>query len=241
MSFLESIQHGLEKASQEAARITKIQHLHNIVNDLTFKASEQGQALLAQAMDMYRNGHLGQGELVVICQQIATYQQQINEVNAELQRLHEPESNVEQQAAPPAGYPANQQAAPTPAYAAPTAALPAQPYYPAPSSESPTKRAETSQDAQANVSSSSETPTKPAEKKHVAVHKAASTELPAEAEPAPTTAPGSSYAHGSLPPIYSPFTAHPAPAVETAEAEPEKPSKVRHSTKKSVTVPEEGK
>src|SRR6266851_9665131 len=85
MSFLESIQHGLEKASQEAARITKIQHLHNVTTDLTFKASQQGQSLIAQAMDLYRSGHLAQGELAAVCQQITTYQQQINEVQEELQ------------------------------------------------------------------------------------------------------------------------------------------------------------
>ncbi len=34
MSFLESVQHGIEKASQEAARLAKIQHLHSVANDL---------------------------------------------------------------------------------------------------------------------------------------------------------------------------------------------------------------
>ena len=138
MSFLESIQHGLEKASQEAARITRIQHLHNISNDLTFKASQQGQALIVQAMDMYHNGHLGQGELVAICQQIATYQQQISEVQAELQRLRKPEDHAGEQAAPvapsPTSYPAYPQATPPQAYAAgdaPTSYLPPQPSYPA--------------------------------------------------------------------------------------------------------------
>src|SRR6185312_12328386 len=123
MSFLESIQHGLEKASQEASRITKIQHLHNVVNDLNFKAAQEGQALLAKAMEMYHQGILAQGELTAICQQIATYQQQINEVHEELQRL--------QSDAPEADVQIPQPPQPAQAYA-PGAVPPGYPPYPAP-------------------------------------------------------------------------------------------------------------
>jgi len=164
MSFLESIQHGLEKASQEASRITKIQHLHNVVTDLTFKASQEGQTLIAKAMEMYHQGILAQGELVAICQQIATYQQQLSEVHEELQRLQNdapPEPQIPQPPQPaqayapgvvPPGYPpysAPQAGYPYPAppagypYPAPPAGYPAYPVapgYPAsPSGEPPTK------------------------------------------------------------------------------------------------------
>lgn len=135
MSFLESIQHGLEKASQEAARITKIQHLHNVANDLTFKASQQGESLVAKAMEMYHGGILAQGELTAICQQLATYQQQLNEVHEELQRLQKPEDEAAQQAAPvppaPAGYPAYPPAPPAQSNATGTVP-PGYPPYPAP-------------------------------------------------------------------------------------------------------------
>jgi hypothetical protein len=135
MSFLESIQHGLEKASQEAARITKIQHLHNVANDLTFKASQQGEQLVARAMEMYHSGLLAQGELTSICQQIATYQQQLKEVQEELQKLQKPEDETAQQAAQippaPAGYPAYPPAPPAQAYPSGTVP-PAYPPYPAP-------------------------------------------------------------------------------------------------------------
>lgn len=131
MSFLESVQHGLEKASKEAARFTKIQHLHNISNDLGFKASQEGQTLIAKAMEMYQNGLLAQGELVTICQQIATYQQQYNEIQEEIQRL---QANGEEQTPdtppPPApNYPPDQSEQAYTAGSAPTGYLtyPAQP------------------------------------------------------------------------------------------------------------------
>lgn len=240
MSFLESIQHGLEKASQEAARITKIQHLHNVVNDLSFKASQQGQTLVEQAMDMYHNGRLGQGELVVICQQIATYQQQINEVNEELQRLQQHENAADSPVPPiapppPTGYPAYPQDAPTQAYVVPTALLvqPDNSTYP-PSGEPPTSPG-TSQNIQENTPVPSEPAPKPhAAKKHTTVHKESSAPSPTEAEAAPAQAPGS-YAQGVLPPVYSPFTAQPAPspAPESAEDEPTKPAQAHHRAKKA--------
>src|SRR5258707_3751370 len=122
MSFLESIQHGLEKASQEASRITKIQHLHNVANDLSFKASQEGQTLITKALEMYHQGILAQGELVAICQQIATYQQQLNEVHEEIQRLQSDTGNEGQQAPQPPQ--------PVQAYA-PGAVPPGYPPYPA--------------------------------------------------------------------------------------------------------------
>lgn len=231
MSFLESIQHGLEKASQEASRITKIQHFHNVINDLTFKASQQGQALIAQAMDMYHDGRLGQGELVVICQQIATYEQQINEIQGEIQRLQQHEDSAQQAPIPPVpppAYPAYPQATPTQAFMTPTA-----PLQPNDSSEPPTIPVEVSQVAQ----EASPPPAKP--KRHTSTHKESSAatppETPASTETPATSAPGS-YAQGVLPPVYSPFApatdtnSATAPHEENATATPAKP-KVHHTKK----------
>lgn len=133
MSFLESIQHGLERASQEASRITKIQHLHNVVNDLDFKAAQEGQTLIAKAMEMYQQGILAQGELTAICQQIATFQQQINEVNEELQRLqNDAPAEEAQPPLPPQPYPAAPAPQPGYPYPAPPAGYAPYPAAPAP-------------------------------------------------------------------------------------------------------------
>jgi hypothetical protein len=132
MSFLESIQHGLEKASQQAARITKIQHLHNVAHDLNFKASQQGQTLVARAMEMYHNGILAQGELTAICKQIADFQQQLHEIQEELQRLQSDGDEQQEIAEPPPlapGYQGYPQA--TPDQTSATGALaPGYPAYP---------------------------------------------------------------------------------------------------------------
>lgn len=256
MSFLESIQHGLEKASQEAARITKIQHLRNISDDLTFKASQQGQQLIASAMELYSRRALNQGELTAICQQIATYQQQNSEVQAELQRLQHPDESAGQEAAPiappPAGYPAYPAPPPTgyPPYPAPQANYPAYPGAPtapdystyatypvSPSGEPPTRPGAASQTAQSEQpppAVSGEPPTQPGARSRKATADTQSTPPPAEVatdiEPKSVAAPGS-YEDGVLPPIYSPFSSHPAPTGNPAE--PDKPGKSQHSAKKS--------
>jgi hypothetical protein len=267
MSFLESIQHGLEKASQEASRITKIQHLHNVVTDLTFKASQEGQTLIAKAMEMYHQGILAQGELVAICQQIATYQQQLSEVHEELQRLQndapqepqipQPPQPVQAYApgavppgyppypAPPAGYPAYpapQAGYPYPAPPAGYPAYPVAPGYPAsPSGEPPTRPGAPAQNAQAEAQPQA-APHKPRQH-HAAAPApeaapvAATTNGQATAAPAPAPAAGT-YANGVLPPIFSPFANKPAAEPAPAEAEPEKPVKVHHTKKVAESAPE---
>jgi hypothetical protein len=142
MSFLESVQHGIEKASQEASRLAKIQHLHNVITDLSMKSTQQSYELAAQAMELFHSGKLTQSELTPLCQQIATYQQQIAEVQDEIKRLqaeaHQPHaeqpSMPDTATPPPPGYPPY----PTPPssyppypYPASTAATPLPPY-PAP-------------------------------------------------------------------------------------------------------------
>lgn len=127
MSFLESVQHGIEKASQEASRLAKIQHLHNVTTDLSMKSTQQNYELVAQVMGLFHSGKLTQSELVPLCQQIATYQQQIAEVQEEIKKLqaeahqHQAEqpSLPDSTTPPPPGYPP---------YPAPPSGYPPYPY-----------------------------------------------------------------------------------------------------------------
>lgn len=257
MSFLESIQHGLEKASQEAARIAKIQHLHNVVTDLNFKVSQQGQNLVAKAMDMYQQGVLAQGELTTICHQITEYQQQLKEVQEELQRLQTAEDAAAQQAAPavpaPAGYPGYPPAPPAQAYAAGTVP-PGYPAYPAPavyppyappagypgySPASPAQPVPPQAPAAPAQPDPAPTPaapasSTPAEKPHTRSHASAqhaASAPPADGKEATSTATHGSYQQGVLPPVFSPFTAHPD---TPSPAEPAKAGEAPDQDKKKA-------
>src|SRR5229473_3360867 len=102
MGILESVQHGLEKVSQEASYLAKIQHLHEVINDLAFRSNMDHQALANKAMELYAGGHLSQNELLPLCQELANFQQQIEQAKAELKQLQEnpPTSHAEQPAGP---------------------------------------------------------------------------------------------------------------------------------------------
>ena len=109
MGILESVQHGLEKVSQEASYLAKIQHLHAVINDLTYRCGMDHQAVANKAMELYAGGHLTQNELLPLCQELANFQQQIEQVKAELKQLQEnpPASNMQEPGAPgplPPGY-----------------------------------------------------------------------------------------------------------------------------------------
>lgn len=121
MSFLESVQHGLEKASQEAARIAKIQHLHGVANDLAVKMNQESYDIINKVMELFQSGHLTQSELLPLCQQITTYQQQIAEVQAEIQKI-QAEAHPQTSSAPgaaPVYPPTGSPAAPPPPPSAP--------------------------------------------------------------------------------------------------------------------------
>jgi hypothetical protein len=132
MSFLESVQHGIERASEEAARLAKIQHLHSVANDLNAKSNQENHELVAKAMELFQGGKLAQTELASFCQQITTYQQQIAEVQEEIKKI---QAEGQQPAAAPqvpaAGYPPYPAPPPGyPAYAAPGAPMAPPPGYP---------------------------------------------------------------------------------------------------------------
>src|SRR5438105_3722613 len=70
MSFLESVQHGIEKAAQEAARLAKIQHLHSVIHDLQAQSDKQCEDLVTEAIQLSQASKLDQKELQPFSQQI---------------------------------------------------------------------------------------------------------------------------------------------------------------------------
>lgn len=88
MNLWESVQRGLEKASQEAARIARIQRLRSTVDTLTRQIYDQQGTLIARAMETYREGRMVQGELIPICQELASLQLQLEQAQNELKQPH---------------------------------------------------------------------------------------------------------------------------------------------------------
>lgn len=84
MNIWDSVQRGLEKASQEAARIAKTQRLRSTIDNLSRQIQTQQGMLIQRAMELFAQGQLTQSELSSICQDLANMQQQFAQAQAEL-------------------------------------------------------------------------------------------------------------------------------------------------------------
>ncbi len=87
MNLWDSVQRGLEKASQEAARKARTQRLRSIIDGLTRHINSQQTALISKTMELYASGQLTQSELLPICQTLAELQQQMQQAQNELKQL----------------------------------------------------------------------------------------------------------------------------------------------------------
>ena len=86
MNLWDSVHRGLEKASQEAARIARIQRLRSTVDTLHRQISNQQGTLIARAMETFHEGRMVQGELLPICQELASLQLQLEQAQNELKQ-----------------------------------------------------------------------------------------------------------------------------------------------------------
>lgn len=87
MNLWDSVQRGLEKASHEAARIAKTQRLRATIDTLSRQIQAQQGTLIQKTMELFANGQLTQGELLLICQSLATMQQQLAQAQHELKQI----------------------------------------------------------------------------------------------------------------------------------------------------------
>ncbi len=87
MNIWDSVQRGLEKATQEATRIARTQRLRSTIDGLTRQMHTQEEDLLARTLEVFAAGHLIQGELIPICQELTRLQQQLEQNRQELAQL----------------------------------------------------------------------------------------------------------------------------------------------------------
>lgn len=87
MNLWDSVHRGLEKASQEAARMARTQRLRTNVDGLARHINMQHTQLIGKTMELYANGQLTQSELLPICQALTEMQQQMQQMQNELKQL----------------------------------------------------------------------------------------------------------------------------------------------------------
>jgi hypothetical protein len=110
MPLWDSVQRSLEKASQEAARIAKTQRLRSAIDGLSRQVNTQQTMIFNRTMDLFLAGQLTQAELLPLCQELAHFQQQLNQAQFELKQLQNSQAGAAGQAqsntsnqSPPAG------------------------------------------------------------------------------------------------------------------------------------------
>jgi hypothetical protein len=100
MPLWDSVHRGLEKASQEAARIARAQRLRSTSDGVERQIRAQHEMLLQKTMELFARGQLTQPELSVICQELLQLQQQLGQIQAELKQL---QANAPQSSSPQEG------------------------------------------------------------------------------------------------------------------------------------------
>ncbi len=98
MNLWDSVHRGLEKASQEAARLARTQRLRANIDGLMRHINTQHTMLIGKTMELYTNGQLTQSELLPICQALVELQQQVQQAQNELKQL---QVNLPAQQTPP--------------------------------------------------------------------------------------------------------------------------------------------
>ncbi|GCE27736.1 hypothetical protein KDA_32200 [Dictyobacter alpinus] len=88
MNIWDSVHRGLEKASNEAGRIARIQRTRFQIDKLGRQITEQERALVEKVIDLYVTRALVQNELVTPAQELFQARQQLMQAQQELQTLH---------------------------------------------------------------------------------------------------------------------------------------------------------
>src|ERR1019366_10417070 len=84
MNIGDSVQRGLEKATQEATRRARTQRLRSTIDTVTQQIHTQEDDLIVRTMELFAAGKLTQSELLPLCQTLTNLQQQLEQAQHEL-------------------------------------------------------------------------------------------------------------------------------------------------------------
>ena len=87
MPLWDSVHKGLEKASQEAARIARIQRLRATADGLSRQMQVQDNFIVNTVMELFLADKLTQSELLPFCQALAQLNYQLNQTQAEIVQI----------------------------------------------------------------------------------------------------------------------------------------------------------
>lgn len=100
MPIWDSVQRGLEKASQEAARLARTQRLRSTMDNTARQMNTLNSNIVNKTMDLFISGQITHPELLSLCQELEHLRQQFEQMQGEMQQIQAAQSQTQGQLPP---------------------------------------------------------------------------------------------------------------------------------------------
>lgn len=87
MPLWDSVQRGLEKASQEAARMARTQRLRSTMDSAARQMNTLNSSIVNKTMELYITGQLTHPELIPMCRELENLRQQFEQMQNEMSQI----------------------------------------------------------------------------------------------------------------------------------------------------------
>lgn len=100
MPIWDSVQRGLEKASQEAARLARTQRLRVTTDNIARQMNTQSANIINKTMELFISGQITHPELVPLCQELENLRQQFEQMQNEMRQIQAAQAQAQGQLPP---------------------------------------------------------------------------------------------------------------------------------------------
>lgn len=100
MPIWDSVQRGLEKASQEAARMARTQRLRSLMDNMARQMNTLSNAITNKTMELFNAGQITHPELLLLCQELENLRQQFEQMQNEMRQIQATQTQTQGQLPP---------------------------------------------------------------------------------------------------------------------------------------------
>lgn len=100
MPIWDSVQRGLEKASQEAARMARTQRLRATMDNMARQMNTQSASIINKTMELFISGQITHPELLPLCQELENLRQQFEQMQNEMRQIQAAQAQAQGQLPP---------------------------------------------------------------------------------------------------------------------------------------------
>lgn len=100
MPIWDSVQRGLEKASQEAARMARTQRLRSTMDNAARQMNTLSSSIVNKTMELFIAGQITHPELLPLCQELENLRQQFEQMQNEMRQIQAAQTQTQGQLPP---------------------------------------------------------------------------------------------------------------------------------------------